>query len=388
MALSFNKMMEAIDIVISSGHTPCIVGLQGIGKSDLVAEYAKNTNREIETITCSLLQEGDMAMPYTVNKNGESDVLYAINDVVKSLVRRCESSNKEGILFLDELNRGSSQTQSELMNLVLQRRIISYKLPDFIKVITAMNPNSEMKGYENTDYSVSFSDSAIMGRVLKLDMAPVLSEWLKYGEREDTKHNREMIHFFIKGYLGANRREFTTKEVSGEINNTPRGWSRASDVLYQYESTGIKDYSLLYELLAGTLRSETATSFLNYYKANRGAVNYAKLAKEMMEAENPRKWNIEMLNSLNDAEVTTLFMSIAEYCNEHIRSISDNMLHNIVTYILSATNNLIYAWVSELKEGKYSELYRKLLSNEDFSATIISIGGSVKNRKSGGFVGK
>ena len=86
---------------------------------------------------------------------------------------------------MDEFNRGSSQVQSEMMNLVLQREIVGYKLDKNLMIVLAMNPSSEMEGFENTEYTVSFSDSAILGRVCSLVLNPVLGDWLAYGKTNE-----------------------------------------------------------------------------------------------------------------------------------------------------------------------------------------------------------
>lgn len=260
-SLGFNDMKIAIDIVINSGHVPNIIGLQGIGKSELVREYCKEKGYFFKEITCSLLQEGDLAMPFISEKDGEKCVSYAISNIIKE-VSSFSEDGKYSILFLDEFNRASSQVQCELMNLVLQREIVGYRLSDNVRIILAMNPSSEMSGFEDTDYVVSSSDFAIMGRVNSLVMQVNLKDWIAYGSR--VVNGKTVINDLILDYLRTNRNEFITKEIQGSINNTPRGWSRASDIIYSYLDSGLHSKGILTATLKGTLCDESAVNLSNY----------------------------------------------------------------------------------------------------------------------------
>lgn len=89
MSLSFKNMKLAIDVVLKADKVSCIIGLQGVGKSDLVRGYAKEQGCVYRELTCSLLQEGDLATPYI---NSLKDVSYAISNIITSL----HSEMKEG----------------------------------------------------------------------------------------------------------------------------------------------------------------------------------------------------------------------------------------------------------------------------------------------------
>lgn len=380
MGLSFKNMKKAVEVVVEAGHVPNIVGLQGIGKSDLVREFAYENDYAFAEVTCSLLQEGDLALPY-LSGDGNRDVSYAVNKIITNL--EYEGKNKKyAILFLDEFNRASTQTQSELMNLVLQRAIAGYKLADNVRVILAMNPSSEMSGYEDSDYSVSFSDSAIMGRVLTLDMVPVLGEWLLYGEQ--IVNGRSRVHPVVSGYLSINDKEFTTKEQSGLINNTPRGWSRISDVLYSYEDLGIRDTNLLLNMMKGTLESNSANRLLHYYKSNSKTVNYKSVALSTLRAISTDKWDSSLFN-MSDVELDKVLGFMLDYVSSGIND--DTAMPNMAEYISAVPMELSYSWISSIQQN-YQDIYEKLLDNEEFSSYALGLLVNVSSMEVGGFVGK
>ena len=313
--LSFNAVKEAVDVVVRAGRVPNIVGLQGIGKTELVREYALENGFEFAEVTCSLLQEGDLAMPFLIDGN----MCYSVNSIIMELAEKCNTSGNWGILLLDELNRAGEKAQSELMNLVLQRRVVNYKLPDCIRIVVAMNPNSTMKGYENTTYSVFDSDSAIMGRVLTLNMKPSIGEWLEYGRR--LKENGEtMVHPLISSFLSRNSSLFVTKEIEGSVNNTPRGWSIISDVLYSWDSLKKSNSSLLLNLLNGALEEKTAGMLLQFIKENTKGFDYFSYAKQILSSKSTDEWG-EVILKMNDAELNRVFKSMCSLCESDRKSV-------------------------------------------------------------------
>ena len=360
--LSFKKMKVAIDIAIKSGSVPNIVGLQGIGKSDLVREYARENGYAFEEITCSLLQEGDLAMPYILNKpNGATEVSYSINNIITRLCEKSKTS-KYAILFLDEFNRPSSQVQSELMNLVLQREILGYKLADNVRIILAMNPSSEMEGYEGSDYTVSFSDAAIMGRVVSLNLNPSVIDWLEYGSR--IVNGRTLVHESVLDFLRVNGKMFTTKEETGKINATPRGWKRVSDIVCTYEETGCRDINILKNLISGTMDSSISKAFVKFYEEVKSSdLDYSKLAISYLQGN---KFDLKNYSSV---EITDIFDRMVEFVQGNY---DETYVNNLAEYILSAPRELSFS-LSEKVEKLSPEIYSSMLMNDKFSSYILGI---------------
>lgn len=364
-SLSFKDAKIAIDIIVKSGHVPNLVGLQGIGKTDLVNLYAKENNYPFTEITCSLLQEGDLAMPYS---DGNGGIKYAINNIIQDINKKAETAEL-AILFLDEFNRPSSQVQSELMNLVLQRSILGYKLRDNVRIILAMNPSSEMEGYENTNYNVSFSDKAILGRVDSIDLVPRLTDWLDYGSQTVTVGGttRTVVHSAVRDFLVSQTKLFCTPEREIGINNTPRGWSRVSDILYSYEDMGINNQKILLSMVGGTVEKSSASLFLTYYKSCRKNTNYSSIARKTLIADSMDDWDANLF-SFSDPELDKVFKFMLQYVSSPIKSIERD---NIVNFIM-ADMEMAYSWVKFIQKTDES-LYDSLLENSSFSEFVLKL---------------
>lgn len=189
--LSFQELVTAIPVVLRAGNVPAIVGEAGIGKSALVEQIADQQHAKLFTTVVSLSEKGDLAIPVPpmtdaafvkTSQYGElADVKYGYTHTLIEIIQWAETHPQQPIIwFLDEFNRGTQAVQSELMNLVLQRRINSLQLPDQVHMILAENPDATMAGFETSDYGVTVGDAAINDRTVRLVMRADATDWLQW----------------------------------------------------------------------------------------------------------------------------------------------------------------------------------------------------------------
>ena len=88
---------------------------------------------------------------------------------------------------------------------------------------------------------------------------------------------------------------------------------------------------------------------------------------------------------MNDAELNSLFSCMIEYCLSN--GMSGNVFKNMVQFISAATNELVYAWATDL-QSSHSSLYSKLVEDNSFAERVLGVLETVKGRKAGGFSGK
>lgn len=364
MSLYFKDVKKAVDLVVSSGNVPNIIGLQGIGKSDLVRGFAKEKGYGFFEVTCSLMQEGDLAMPYISKKaDGSQEVSYAINNIILNVIESSKT-HELVILFLDEFNRASAQVQSELMNLVLQREIVGVRLPENVRLVLAMNPSSDMEGFDGTSYSVNFSDSAMMGRVVSLTMEANLNDWLEYAERK--VDGISAVHPDVISFLRSNPKLFSTVEEYGRINNTPRGWKRASDIYYKFKDFDDIPLNLLQEVLSGTLEKSSVLLFVKYIKDMSKGIDYVALAKNILENDTDG-WDAKLFE-LNDLGLTKVFSILCD----SVDVTNNAMVQRFKEYFEGVGYELAYSWYLTIS-SKYPNLYDVLSEMDDFAGFIMSI---------------
>ena len=304
--LSLKSTEKAMEILMNANKVPALVGTSGIGKTELVQRVAQNRNALYVTITCSLMQEGDLMLPIPQTSKGSdmSDkliqllllqnagvdskaelesllqevsqertvdgtnaVIRAIDeDIVKIIKYLEENPEGEAILFLDEINRASTAVMAELMNLVLARELKGTKLPENCKIVVAMNPSSDMDGYTDTNYSVNSGDLAINDRLAFLFLQPTLEDWIDWGMETDS-NGVSKVDIRVMEFLSEQpepEKLFIPAEDESFIVATPRSWKDTSDILREYEKSGMTDRSILIAMIQGKIGDNSASMLSSY----------------------------------------------------------------------------------------------------------------------------
>lgn len=254
--MNFTDTKRSVELVLSTGEVPLIVGESGIGKTALAKEIAKENNWSLIIINGNLLKEGEIGgLPtiesYTgVNKKEDQvekkSTVYAVHHKLREIDEEI-AKGKTVLLFIDEINRCEHTVQQELMNLILNREINGYNLPKGVKILAAMNPSS--KYGSDFDYQVVDMDAAQENRFVWLTMEPDYKQWVDWAM--DTGLEPEVIGFI------STFPEYLHKINEDDLRATPRSYERISSSYRVYKEN--KD-------------SISRSVFLNVVKGNVGRV--------------------------------------------------------------------------------------------------------------------
>lgn len=273
MALTYQQLLTAVPLVLRAGNVPNIVGDAGIGKSALVEEVARQMGAQLYTTVVSLSEKGDLAIPVppltsdsfveTKDYGRLANVQYGYAETMIRIIKFAEGHPGQPIIwFLDEFNRGSQAVQSELMNLVLQRRINSLQLPAEVKMILAENPDSTMAGFSDREYDVAIGDAAINDRTVRLVMATSPAEWLDWA-----CHRQPAINPLVIKYLRSHPEQLmvVATGIDTDLTPTPRAWERVSGNLDELEKLPRPaQEELASDLFIGDLGATVGESFAQF----------------------------------------------------------------------------------------------------------------------------
>jgi len=153
---------------------------------------------------------------------------------------------KIALLFLDELNAAPKDVQVASYQLILDRRLGEYVLPDFCFVIAAGNPPDFVPQLEDMP-------SPLRNRMSHLTLLPEVKPWLEYAREHD-------VHPVVVSFLSIPEHEHMlyTFDPKEEVNGaTPRSWEFLSTILKLYTPEGstvpVKvPNSIIYGLLGKT----------------------------------------------------------------------------------------------------------------------------------------
>ena len=348
MALGFTQTMQAVDLIEKSGAVANIVGLAGIGKSALVDQLAKRNHAKLFTTVVSLLEKGDLAIPVppltdksfveTEEYGTLADVQFGYSHTIIEIIKYAERNPKTPIYwFLDEFNRGISDVQSELMNLVLQRRINSVVLPKQVHIIIAENPD-DMNG----NYDVYASDDAITDRTVRVNMQTDVDDWLNWAK--ENQINQQVIDFIKDNpsFLDHGK---------DDIKPTPRSWHRVADIMTE---SGLNyDVDVLTEVIAGNVGSSIAEVFVK--SMNESSSNHIDLDDDLKSV-------IDKLSLVDEVTKQSL---VSEYLKSNSQ-LSDDFCSRLYAYvgILSPDGQYAIARTFINDSGLIDDLYELATSSE------------------------
>lgn len=235
--------------VISSLHTLISIkqpvflwGAPGIGKSHIVSQVAKERNLQLIDIRAVLLDPVDLRGLPHIDKNGLAS--WSPPSFLPQM-----GSSEGGVLFLDELNAAPPLVQAACYQLILDRRIGDYILPDEWTVIAAGNGEK--------DRSVTHRmPTALANRMVHIEMETSIDDWLAWAQKANIRHEVTSFLRFRPKLL----HDFDPK-TSGKAFASPRSWFFLSQIL---DSKPGREIEL--ELYQGTVGAIAATEFMGFLK--------------------------------------------------------------------------------------------------------------------------
>jgi MoxR-like ATPase len=183
-------------------------GATGIGKSDILRSVAKRMDCGLIDLRAVLYDPVDLRGLPRIHK-----------DVTEWIVPKFLPRSGRGILFLDELTSAPQMIQAACYQLVLDRRLGEYTLPDEWFVVAAGNPASE----RGVHYAMP---RPLRDRFVHLTLEPDLQEWCQWAV---TAGIRPEIIAFLRFKPGLLHDPSPSPDANAWP--TPRGWEMVSKIL-------------------------------------------------------------------------------------------------------------------------------------------------------------
>lgn len=217
-------------------------GPPGVGKSQVVAQVADKDGLDLVDVRAVLLDPVDLrGLPHI---NGDGQAHWAIPDFLPK--------KGKGIMFLDELNAAPPLVQASCYQLVLDRKLGEYSLPDDWSIIAA--------GNRETDKAVtSRMSSALANRFIHLIFDVDLNDWIEWALSVEL--SIEVIAFIR--FRPSLLHQFDPVK-NEKTFPSPRTWEYVSDILKVNPDEAIE-----FELIAGIVGDAAAAEFMGFLKIYR-----------------------------------------------------------------------------------------------------------------------
>ena len=234
-----SNLESSLKILIQSKQPAFLWGPPGVGKSQIVHQVARAVELACTDVRAVLLDPVDLrGLPHI---NGDNRAHWATPDFLPQ--------GGNGVLFLDELNAAPPLVQAACYQLVLDRKIGEYTLPDGWAVIAAGNRES--------DRAVTHRmPSALANRFVHIEFEVDIDDWCYWALQNNIKS--EVVAFLR--FRPVLLHQFDER-TDVKAFPSPRAWEFVSRILAQNPGSEIE-----YELLAGTVGEGAATELLGFLR--------------------------------------------------------------------------------------------------------------------------
>lgn len=265
-----------------------IWGPPGVGKSEIVAGITQEMNGFMIDLRLALMEPTDLrGIPHFNEVTGKMEWAEPSDLPDDELAAQFETI----VLFLDEMNQAPQSVQAAAYQLILNRRLGSYKLPDNVVIVAAGNRES--------DRGVAYRmPSPLANRFVHLEIVVDFEDWQTWALENH-------VDAEVVGYLTANKMDlfnFDPKTASRAFA-TPRSWSFVSDLLPRKGENISNDR--LHDLIAGTIGDGVATKFMAH----------RSMAQAMPNPTDILNGTITKLPKANN-EISAMFSLTASMCYE------------------------------------------------------------------------
>lgn len=324
----------------------CIWGNHGIGKTELVENFAKNNGFSFVYIAPAQFEEmGDLiGMPKIVN---EKTIFAAPNWV--------PTTAEKGVLLIDDVNRADDRILRGIMQLLQNHELISWKLPKKWHIILTANP-------DGGDYSVTPMDDAMLTRMLHITMVFEVNNWAKWAS-ENGIDNR-CINFVL-----------THPEAVTGQRTTPRTLVQFFQNIQNIDNW-TTNLGLIQLLGDATLDAQTVASFIAFVQNDMQLLLSPNEILDTVDFEN------EVENRLYDLVVgDSLRIDIlATICSRLVQNITnlnfhptDDQLDNLKSFIKLdfLPDDLRFTFAQDLVNSKNKNL-KTILADAEIGRLLLS----------------
>ncbi len=291
-----------------------IWGPPGIGKSSVVKQIADNLELEFIDLRLSLLDPTDLkGIPFFDKKNNQA-VWAAPNFLPKD-------KNSKGVLFLDEINTAAPSVQASAYQLVLDRRVGDYTLPDGWSIVAA--------GNRENDRGVTYRmPPPLANRFVHLHMSIDFYDWKLWAFKNS-------IDLSVIGFLSFDKRKLFDFDPNKNEKSfpTPRSWEYVDKILKSN-----LDEKLLFESISGAIGKECCVEFMSFRKVMDRLPDIEKIADATIE-------------SLDEGDHKVLFALCAGLVNHLVESNKKEQIDNVLRFSLTLPGEFSIMLVKDMQKN-------------------------------------
>jgi hypothetical protein len=228
-----NKVLDQEFLGAQDGsHTPVMLwGPPGVGKSDLISQIGTRHNAPVIDIRLSQMEPSDLrGIPFRDSSNGDK-----VEWAVPSMLPNAATHGEQGILFLDEITSAVPSVSAAAYQLILDRRLGEYRVPDGWAIFAAGN----RQGDRGVTYTMP---SPLANRFSHYEVDINLDDWVSWAYQNDIS---EKIIAFLR----------FRPELLFDFDPAHNPVAFPSPRSWQFANKALIKFSNLPQVLLGTLQA-------------------------------------------------------------------------------------------------------------------------------------
>lgn len=256
-----NKIFSVLDLArrvrnLGGKFNPLFVGAPGVGKSEIVQQWAIENNLPFIDLRAAYLEAPDViGFPSVETVNGRGVTIHNIPEFWPV--------DGEGVLLLEEPNRGTTSIMNCFMQLLTDRKVHKYDLPKGWIIVGCINP-------ENEQHDVNTMDAALKNRFSIYDVTYDKLSFVDFMKQDNWKKE---IQMFIESNSWAYKLPEEIGDAPGTMYISPRTWSKVNDIMRA--GMDAEDELMNFQVHLG---SGVGKDFFNFIR-NETPVLYSELTK-------------------------------------------------------------------------------------------------------------
>jgi len=316
-------LAQSLSALVEQKVPTFLWGAPGIGKSSIVKQIAVEMNVAFIDLRLALMDPTDLKGIPFYDKESHS-ALWA----PPAFLPR----DGKGILFLDELNAAAPSVQSSAYQLILDRKVGEYELPEGWAIVAA--------GNREGDRGVTYRMPApLANRFVHFELEVDVNDWKDWAFSSGLDER-------IIAYISYKNEHLFTFDASLDVKSfaTPRSWEYVGSIL-----KSSLPQNLLLDTISGTVGRDVGVSFLSFIKVM------------------SRLPNIEDILNANSKEysdeVDVLYALSAGLTSAYLKRRDEEVLDNLLSYTLGMKSEFAVMIVQDLQRNgidmQHSPMFKK-----------------------------
>ncbi len=354
MAVDFKTFLEVTPYVTAI-HKPVLLrGRHGVGKSQVVYQFAESIGLPVVERRASQMTEGDLVgLPKT-----DGDVTsFCPPDWFKA------ACDEPVILFLDEVDRATIEVRQGIFELTDSRKLNGHRLHTGTLIFAAING-----GEHGEQYQVGEMDPAELDRWTVFDVEPTVEDWLNWAQGT--------VDTVVWDFINQNRNhlEHTSDFEPNKVYPSRRSWDRLNECLStlvdEQEKTVLEHGhgSTLFNLASSFVGFEAAVAFNDFVQNYDRQVTVGDILVDG-KLEKVKDWEINDHNAL--VEKLEAGKTFAE-------ALPDEQIQNLAEYFMLLPSEVaMKLWTvmgaSDNEISNTIRLHQSKVGGEDVAHRMVSM---------------